>query len=288
MKSIAERKKMVEKNDSKLSLSKQCQLLSISRSSLYSKSKRSESILNIELMELIDKMHLVHPEYGSKRMYEWLTKDKNYEINQKRVSRLFYQVMRLKALTPGPHTSRGNKEHKKYPYLLKKLNIIRSNQVWMTDITYIPMRQGFMFMMAIIDVYSRAILHWSVSNTMDSQWCCKNLEECIEANGIPEIINTDQGSQFTSDDFVYRVINYGIKLSMDGKGRATDNIYIERFWRTIKYEHIYIRPSITVYELKAGVTWFINWYNKERRHSSLDNKSPLSVYNEYFEKRLVA
>ena len=145
------------------------------------------------------------------------------------------------------------------------------------------MRYGFMYLMAIIDVHSRAILRWSISNTMDSQWCCKNVYECIQEHGIPEIINTDQGSQFTSDDFVYGVINMGIKLSMDGKGRATDNIYIERFWRTIKYEHIYIRPSTTVKELMSGLEWYIGWYNNERRHSSIGQQCPMVIYKKYFE-----
>jgi putative transposase len=288
MKPLAERKQIISKLDTKLSITKQCQLLDVNRTSIYKKVERKETDLNLEIMALMDKMHLVHPEFGAQRMYVWLTKDQNYEINQKRIDRLFYKVMRLKSFMPGPHTSKGNKEHKKYPYLLKNMNIIRCNQVWMTDITYIPMEHGFMYMMAIIDVYSRAILHWSISNTMDSQWCCKNLEECIEASGIPEIVNTDQGSQFTSDDFVYGVINNGISLSMDGKGRATDNIYIERFWRTIKYEHIYIRPSVTVEELRSGVNWFVNWYNNERRHESINNQCPLLVYNEYFEKRIAA
>lgn len=283
MKPVEERKQYIDKTDPKLSLTKQCQLLAISRSSLYTKPKNGESQINIELMELMDKMHLEHPEYGSKRIFEWLKMDKNYDINQKRIDRLYYRVMRLKALMPGPHTSRSNKEHKKYPYLLKNMKINRCNQVWMTDITYIPMRSGFMYLMAIIDVHSRAILHWSISNTMDSLWCCKNVSECIQKHGIPEIINTDQGSQFTSDDFVYGVINMGIKLSMDGKGRATDNIYIERFWRTIKYEHIYIRPSATVKELMSGVEWYIGWYNHERRHSSIENQFPMMAYNNYCE-----
>jgi putative transposase len=288
MKPIEERKQMISKDCAELSISKQCELLQVNRTSIYNKTEGKESDLNLELMSLMDKKHQDHPEFGAQRMFVWLTKDKNYQINQKRIDRLFYEVMRLKALTPGPHTSKGNKEHKKYPYLLKNMRISRCNQVWMTDITYIPMQHGFMYMMAFIDVYSRAILHWSISNTMDSQWCCRNLEECIEANGIPEIINTDQGSQFTSDDFVYGVINNGICLSMDGKGRATDNIYIERFWRTIKYEHIYIRPSVTVAELRSGVDWFINWYNNERRHGSIDNQCPLQVYNEHFAKRKAA
>ena len=244
MKPVEERKQFIDKTDPKLSLTKQCQLLDISRSSLYTKPKKGESQLNIELMELMDKMHLEHPEYGSKRMFEWLKIDKNYDVNQKRIDRLYYEVMRLKALMPGPHTSRSNKEHKKYPYLLKNLKINRCNQVWMTDITYIPMRYGFMYLMAIIDVHSRAILRWSISNTMDSQWCCKNVYECIQEHGIPEI---------------------------------------ERFWRTIKYEHIYIRPSTTVKELMSGLEWYIGWYNNERRHSSIGQQCPMVIYKKYFE-----
>ncbi|MBK8081665.1 MAG: transposase [Saprospiraceae bacterium] len=230
MKPVEERKQFIDKTDPKLSLTKQCQLLDISRSSLYTKPKKGESQLNIELMELMDKMHLDHPEYGSKRMFEWLKMDKNYDINQKRIDRLYYRVMRLKALMPGPHTSRSNKEHKNILICSKNLKINR----------------------------------------------CKE-------HGIPQIINTDQGSQFTSDDFVYGVINMGIKLSMDGKGRATDNIYIERFWRTIKYEHIYIRPSTTVKELMSGLEWYIGWYNNERRHSSIGQQCPMVIYKKYFE-----
>ena len=282
MKPFEERLLMIDRNCHQLSLSWQCRLLEINRTSIYYSREKVENDLNIELMSLMDRMHLDHPEFGAVRMFVWLTKDKGYKINQKRIDRLYYDVMRLKALSPGPHTSKGVKDHKKYPYLLRKLRVSRCNQVWMTDITYIPMQNGFIYMMAFIDVHSRAILHWSISNTMDCQWCCKNLEECIAINGFPEIINTDQGSQFTSDDFVYRVLNNGIVLSMDGKGRATDNIYIERFWRTLKYEHIYIRPSITVAELHSSLIWFIKWYNLERRHESINYECPLNVYNNYF------
>jgi putative transposase len=187
--------------------------------------------------------------------------------------------MGLISLMPGPHTSRRCPEHKKYPYLLRGISVLKVNMVWMTDITYIPMNKGFMYMIAFIDVYSRKILHWGISNTMNSQWCCDILEECIEVYGCPEIINTDQGSQFTSDDFIYRVLNNRIRLSMDGKGRAIDNIYIERFWRTLKYEHIYIRPTNNTDSLLKGVDWFIHWYNSERYHTELDNQTPDYVYN---------
>lgn len=276
---IEKRKELLLKTENTLSYSKRCELLNINRTSSYYQAKNSESDLNLELMKLMDERYLDHPECGSNKMFIWLTMDKNYEVNQKRIDRLFYKIMGLRSLQPGPHTSNGNRQHKKYPYLLKHLKINKCDQVWMTDITYVRMEHGYMYMMAFIDVYSRAILHWSISNTMDSLWCCKVLEECIELHGCPQIINTDQGSQFTSDDFVYRVLNNGIKLSMDGKGRATDNIYIERFWRTIKYEHIFIRPASSIKGLYAGIEWYINWYNNERRHDSIDEQFPMDVYN---------
>lgn len=274
----SKRKDSIGKFDTELSTSKQCELLNVCRSGLYYLKTGKESDLNLELMKLMDEKYIVHPDYGAERMHVWLTLDKGYQINIKRVARLYYNVMGLSSLQPGPHTSKSTIEHKKYPYLLKRLIINRPNQVWMTDITYLPMEKGFMYMIAFIDVYSRKILHWSISNTMDSLWCCDVLEECIELCGCPEILNTDQGSQFTSDDFVYRVLNNGIKLSMDGKGRAIDNIYIERFWRTLKYEHIYIRPASTNQMLWQGIKWFIDWYNNERRHSEIDNKRPADLY----------
>ena len=267
-----------EQSNQELSMRKRCSLLQVNRSSLYIEKQGSESPLNLELMEHIDRKYLDHPEYGAERMHTWLVHDMNYDVNIKRINRLYYGVMGLHSLMPGPHTSRANKVHKKYPYLLRKLKITRPNQVWQTDITYIPMHKGFMYMIAIIDVYSRKILYWDLGNTMEAMWCCRVLEECIEMHGRPEILNTDQGSQFTSDDFVYRVINNGIKLSMDGQGRALDNIYIERFWRTLKYEHIYIRPAKDGKDLRDGVTWFIKYYNAERRHTELENKTPDTIF----------
>jgi putative transposase len=278
---MEDRKKLIGMITTDLSVSSQCKLLEVCRSSIYYVSVRKESDLNLTLMRLMDEMYLEHPEFGAERMHVWLRKDKHFEVNLKRVSRLYYEVMGLHSLQPGPHTSTGNKQNKKYPYLLKNMAISRANQVWMTDITYLPMTKGFVYMMAIIDVYSRAILHWSISNTMDSNWCCDTIRQCIEDNGIPEIINTDQGSQFTSDDFIYEVINNGIKMSMDGKGRAKDNIYIERFWRTLKYEHIYIRPTLDVGSLYKGIEWYINWYNYERRHESINHESPMYFYKKH-------
>jgi putative transposase len=261
-----------------LSMRKRCSLLQVNRSSLYTEKQGSESSLNLELMQHIDRMYLDHPEYGAERMHTWLVQDMNYDVNIKRINRLYYSVMGLHSLMPGPHTSRANKVHKKYPYLLRKLKITSPNHVWQIDITYIPMHKGFMYMIAIIDVFSRKILHWDMGNTMEAMWCCRVLEECIEMHGRPEIINTDQGSQFTSDDFAYRIINNGIKLSMDGQGRALDNIFIERFWRTLKYEHIYIRPAKDGKELRDGITWFIKYYNAERRHTELKNKTPDTIF----------
>ncbi|MBK8698752.1 MAG: IS3 family transposase [Saprospiraceae bacterium] len=276
---ITERKhRLTHIKDDRLSFNAKCELLGICRSSMYYSKREQESDLNLELMNLIDKMYIDHPEYGANRMHIWLCEDKGYQINIKRVERLYYKVMGLKAVLPGPHTSLAVKENKKYPYLLRGLKVTKPNHVWMTDITYISMQKGFMYMAAIIDVYSRKILHWSLSNTMDSMWCCNLLEDCICLNGRPQILNTDQGSQITSDDFVYRVLNNGIQLSMDGKGRATDNIFIERFWSALKYEHIYIRTYSTVDLLYKGIDWHIGWYNEKRRHSELGNNTPSNVY----------
>jgi putative transposase len=244
--------------------------------------------MNLEILALMDKKYTERSDYGSRRMHKWLCLDLGYTINIKRVDRLYYKVLGLTSLLPGPHTSVARKEHKKYPYLLRNVSITHSNQVWVTDITYLPMNKGFMYLLAIMDVYSRKILSWSISNTMDSKWCYEHLEDTIALYGRPEIFNTDQGSQFTSDDFVYRVINNGIKLSMDGKGRALDNIYIERFWRTIKYEHVYLYPTSKADELYNGIDKYIRYYNEERIHSSIEDSKPSMFYNSALLKSEVA
>ena len=193
-------------------------------------------------MRLMDEHYLDHPYKGANRMHIWLTRDKGYQVSKNRIERLYYKVMGLQAVMPGKHTSRRNKAHKVYPYLLCNLTVERPKQVWAMDITYIPMKKGFMYLTAIIDLYSRYIVNWSVSNSMDADWCTEVVQEAVEQHGKPEIINTDQGSQFTSEKFTTYVLSNNIKLSMDGKGRAIDNVFIERFWRDVKYEKIYLNP----------------------------------------------
>ena len=268
---------MIRKGHSKISMEKQCKLLEIHRSGLYYKPK-GESALNLELMRLIDAHYIDHCFKGAKRMHTWLTMDKGYKVNLKRIERLYYKVMGLRAVMPGKHTSRRCKSHKVYPYLLRNLKIEETNQVWATDITYIPMRKGFMYLIAIIDIHSRYVLNWSVSNTMDAQWCKEALEEAIALHGAPEIINTDQGSQFTSDIFANYVLANGIKLSMDGKRRAIDNIFIERLWRSVKYESIYINPPNTGIDLYHQLKRYFYFYNNERRHQGIDNQIPVNRY----------
>lgn len=268
---------MITKDHPKLSLSKQCELMSINRSSYYYESKR-ESPLNIELMRQIDEHYLEHPYKGFPQMYTWLTKDKHYEVNRKRIARLYYQVMGLRAIQPGPHTSKRGKDHKVYPYLLRGLEIEKPNHVWATDITYIPMKKGFMYLIAFIDLHSRYVLNWSVSNTMDKEWVTECLQETIDIHGCPEILNTDQGSQFTSELFSSTVLANDIKLSMDGKGRATDNAFIERLWRSVKYEKIYINPPMNGNHLHQLLVEYFQYYNNERRHSSIEKNRPVDYF----------
>lgn len=268
---------MISKGHSKLSIVKQCNLLSIHRSGLYYKAKE-ESALNLELMRLMDEHYLYHPFKGATRMHTWLRMDKGYEVNHKRIERLYYQIMGLRAIMPGKHTSRRHKAHKVYPYLLRNLKVERPNQVWATDITYIPMRKGSMYLVAIIDLHSRYVLNWSVSNTMDAQWCKEVLQEAIDLHGKPEIINTDQGSQFTSEVFTKCVLSNEIKLSMDGKGRAIDNVFIERLWRSVKYECIYLNPPDTGLDLYKLVDNYFKYYNNERRHQGINNQIPINYF----------
>lgn len=279
MRSLSERRQLVEREHQELSLVQQCILLSIHRSGLYYEPK-GESALNEELMRLIDEHYLEHPYKGATRMHTWLTLDKSYKVSRNRIDRLYYKVMGLQAVLPGPHTSKRCKEHAVYPYLLRDLEIVRPNQVWATDITYIPMVKGFMYLVAVIDVFSRKILSWSLSNTMEAQWCKEVVEQAIAQYGKPDIFNTDQGAQFTSEVFSQYIVGQGIRLSMDGKGRATDNAFIERFWRSLKYEHIYLNPKQDAIALFKGIEEYMTWYNEVRRHSSLDERRPNEVYEQ--------
>lgn len=268
---------MISRDHSKLSVTKQCSLLGIHRSGLYYKPKQ-ESPLNLELMKLMDEHYNYHPFKGATRMHTWLTLDKGFDVNHKRVERLYYSVMGLRAIMPGRHTTKRNKAHKTYPYLLRNLKVTRPNQVWATDITYIPMEKGFMYLTAIIDLYSRCVLNWSVSNTMDADWCAEVLQEAIDLYGKPEIVNTDQGSQYTSEVFCNAVLSNDIKLSMDGKGRAIDNVFIERLWRSVKYESIYLNPPKSGVDLYHQMKNYFTFYNTERRHQGIDNQIPEKRY----------
>lgn len=281
--STTERRQKVVKNHPRLSLKEQCKLLSIHRSGLYYKPK-GESPLNLRLMETIDRYFLEHPYYGPERMTDYLNLDLGYMVNIKRVRRL-YRLMNLHTIYPKPKTTIRGQGHAVYPYLLKGLKIERPNQVWQTDITYIPMFRGFMYMAAIIDVYSRKVLNWSVSNSMSAEWVAELLEDTIQMHGAPEIHNSDQGSQYTSDEYISILKEHEIKISMDGKGRALDNVYIERFWRSIKQEKIYLNPPNGGLELYQIVKEYIHFYNEERRHTEIGKVPP---DQKYYQKKMAS
>jgi putative transposase len=234
---LQERREKINIKDKSLTISKQCNLLSIHRSGLYYK-PNAEKEENLKIMELLDKQYFETPFYGVLRLTAHF-QNLGFRINIKRMRRLM-KLVNWKTIFREPKTTIINKLHKKYPYLLKGLKIEKQNQVWATDITYIPMRKGFMYLMAIIDLHSRKVLNWSLSNTMSADWCAEVLQETMNNHGKPEIFNTDQGSQFTSDVFINVLKFKEIKISMDGKGRALDNIFIERLWKSVKYEHVYL------------------------------------------------
>jgi putative transposase len=227
-------------------------------------------------MELLDEEYTRHPFYGSRRMKRYL-KDCGYIVNRKKVQRLM-QTLGLSGMAPGPDTSKPHPQHKIYPYLLRGVEISRPNQVWSTDITYIRLLRGFVYLVAIIDWYSRKVLAWRLSNTMDAGFCVDCLEEAIQSYGMPDIFNSDQGSQFTSEAFTDVLIQNGITISMDGRGRALDNIFVERLWRTVKYEDVYLNKYDSIKDLLMGLTQYFLFYNQERYHQSLGYKTPHEVY----------
>ncbi len=228
------------------------------------------------LLRLLDEEYTRHPFYGSRRMKKYLT-ECGYSVNRKRVQRLM-QKLGLVGMSPGPNTSKPHPQHKVYPYLLRGVDIVRPNQVWSTDITYIRLPRGFVYLVAIIDWYSRKVLSWRLSNTMDAGFCVDCLEEAIKLYGTPVIFNTDQGSQFTSDVFTGVLRGNGITMSMDGRGRALDNIFVERLWRTVKYEEVYLKQHSNLQDVLMGLTQYFQFYNQERWHQSLDYKTPDEVY----------
>lgn len=255
-------------------MSRQCELLGLSRSSYYYE-PATETNENLALMELIDEEYTKHPFLGSRRMRTWL-RGEGHAVNRKRVQRLM-RLMGIEAVYPKPRLSIGGAGHKVYPYLLRNVSIERVNQVWSTDITYIPLPLGFMYLTAVMDWHSRYVLSWQLSNTLDGEFCLAALEEAL-SQGSPEVFNTDQGVQFTSASWVSRVESSGAKVSMDGKGRCLDNVFVERLWRTVKYEEVYIWRHETVAALLSGLDRYFSYYNRERRHQSLANRTPAEVF----------
>lgn len=276
MRTVDEKRGMITR-ESQLSIRQQCKLLTISRSGLYY-TPSPESGENLEIMRLMDEQYLRTPFYGLPRIHQWL-KEKGYVINEKRVKRLM-DVVGWQTLFPKKNTSRRNKLHPVYPYLLRGLAIERPNQVWAIDITYIPMKRGFMYMIAILDVHTRYVLNWSISNTMTADWCREVVADAISMYGYPEIINSDQGSQFTSEEYtsLFTPDHIPTQISMDGKGRCIDNIFIERFWRSVKYECVYMHAFEDGVQLYEGLEEYIRFYNTERGHQSLDYKKPIELF----------
>ena len=266
---------MIEPNLPGLSVGKQCALLSISRSSVYYEPK-GESEMNLDLMRVIDKQFLETPFYGVRQM-TWHLRNEDHPVNEKRIRRLM-RLMGLMPIYQKPNTSKAAKGHKTYPYLLRGLRVDRPNQVWCADITYLPMRRGFLYLVAIMDWHTRKVLAWRISNTLEADFCVAALNEAIHKFGPPEIMNTDQGSQFTSFAWTDRLRRSTIRISMDGKGRFLDNIFVERLWRSMKYECVYLHAWETGSEARAGIGKWMEFYNHKRPHSSLGGKPPAVVY----------
>ena len=269
------RKALISSKDARLSVVRQCTLVDISRSSYYYISS-GESELNLKLMGEIDRQYLQTPWYGSRQMARHLRRC-GYAVGRTRIRRLM-RIMGLQAIYQRPCTSKPNTQHRIYPYLLRHLSVDRPNQVWCADITYIPMHRGFMYLVAVMDWHTRAVLSWRLSNTIDSTFCVEALAEALSLYGQPEIFNTDQGSQFTSEEFTDTLIDAGVRISMDGKGRWRDNVFIERLWRSLKYECVYLREFETGHQAKKEIEDWINYYNTDRPHSSLGDKTPMETY----------
>jgi len=265
---------MIEPGHDQISIRQQCELLDLSRATYYYELCQ-ESDLNLNLMRLIDKQYTRTPFYGWPRMTAYLNHE-GYTINPKRVRRLM-RLMDLQAIYPKRRTTIAAADHKVYPYLLRDLAITRPNQVWSADITYIPMLHGFMYLVAIIDWYSRYVVAWQLSNTLDGLFCLDVLEQALTYEQ-PEIFNTDQGAQFTAIAFTSRLEAAGVRISMDGRGRALDNVFIERLWRSVKYEHVYLYAYETVNQLEKGLCDYFRFYNQERPHQSIAYQAPVQVY----------
>lgn len=272
---------MIEPGNPEIPVLRQCWLLGLSKAAYYYRAREQDG-LNSTLMTLLDEQYTKTPFYGVPKMTEWLRRRKGYKVNPKRVRRLM-RLMGLCAVYPKPWTSKPAKEHKKYPYLLRDLEIDRPDQVWSADITYIRLKTGFIYLVAIMDWHSRYVLSWEISTTLDKEFCIAALEKALTLSS-PEIFNTDQGSQFTSVEFTGRLETLKISISMDGRGRAMDNIFVERLWRTVKYEEVYLKGYETVREARESLARYFHFYNTERLHEALGYRTPQEVY---FEERKI-
>lgn len=276
---------MIEPHYPRLTIRRQCELVGISRSTFYAPAA-AETPLNLSLMRLIDEQFLETPWYGSRQMARHLRRH-GHTVGRKRIRRLM-RKMGLQAVYQRPRTTVPHPEHKKWPYLLRNLDINRPNHVWCADITYIPMRRGFLYLVAVMDWASRRVLAWRLSNTMDVDFCVAAVEEAMARHGRPEIFNTDQGSQFTSPRFMELLTDAGVRISMDGRGRWMDNVFIERLWRSMKYECIYLHAYETGSEARAGIGRWIDYYNFDRPHSTHGGRTPVEVHEEVGDIRLAA
>ena len=273
--SAARRRGIVDTGHPQLSIRNQCKLLDLQRSTYYYQ-PQGESEYNLELMRLIDELFTNLPFLGSRQMRRMLV-DTGYQVGRGRVRRLM-RKMGLMAVFHKPRTSQPHPEHKIHPYLLRKVPIVRPNQVWCADITYIPMKRGFLYLVTVMDWYSRAVLSWRLSNTMDSDFCVAALEDALNRYGVPEIFNTDQGSQFTSYEFTKTLRDAGVRISMDGRGRWLDNAMIERLWRSLKYECVYLREYETGSDLRRSLAWWFDFYNSRRPHSVFNGRKPMEIF----------
>jgi putative transposase len=273
--SVDQRRELIDFDHEAIPVYRQCELLGLSRSSLYYRSRGGKDDHNQHLMRLIDRQYTETPFYGTRRMTAWL-RSQGYAVNRKRVSRLM-NVMGIEAIYPKRRLSVPDFRSKKYPYLLKGLLIERPDQVWATDITYIRMKQGFVYLVAIMDWFSRYVVAWAVSITMEADFCIETLHRALEGRK-PEIFNSDQGSQFTSTGFTGVLQAAGIRISMDGQGRAFDNIFVERLWRSVKYEEVYLKDYVTVKEAIGSLEAYFRFYNERRLHQALGYQTPYQLY----------
>jgi putative transposase len=274
---------MIVRGHYRVSVRRQCELVRVNRSTIYYEQRDSEREANaVRLMATIDRQHLKTPFFGSRQMALWLSEREGYAINRKRVQRLM-RVMGLEAIAPGPSTTKRHPEHKVYPYLLRGVAVTRANQVWAADITYLPMARGFGYLVAIIDWHTRMVLAWRLSNALDTSFCVEALDEALQRYGAPEIFNTDQGTQFTSAPWIERLERAQIQISMDGRGRCLDNVFVERLWRTVKYEEVHLRAYDDLHDARQHLSEYFGFYNDERPHRAHGGWTPSAAYQQSLE-----